>query len=331
MRDAVHSASLADSSGLIPELALDGWQAYLVMLGSGSGAGSTSGEPASPDAGHCLLGGEATPAVDRSAQAQPVARRYRPGERFSACPGAPEMLVLPPGRFLLGAHPLDPDAQSCEKPCREITIPYAFAVSLTPITFAQWDACVAAGGTRHIPSDATWGRGDRPVINVSWHDAEEYVGWLARQTGDAFRMLSESEWEYACRGETVFATRYPWGDDYGFRQLEHHAWYHANSGLRTQPVAGRQANAWGLFDFLGNVAEWVEDHFSSNYSVHPADGSAHRTAIRGASRVLRGGSWLDSPRAVRPSARDRFNPDHRSYKSGFRVALTVELDPAAGA
>lgn len=302
-------------SGQFPEMALPSWMAYLASIGAADAA-----QAASTGAEKSSFGGG-----QNASPGQPQAHRYHIGEHFSVLEKGPELVVLPPGKFLLGAHPLDPDAAFDEKPRREINIAHAFAIGIVPVTFAQWDVCVEQGGTRYRPDDSTWGRGQRPVVNVSWHDAEEYLGWLKRETGLEFRLLTEAEWEYACWGGEAQTHRYPWGEDYGARQLEHHAWYYANSENRTQPVAGRHPNAWGLHDMLGNVSEWVLDHHHPDYRAYPADGGAHLTNNRGAGRVLRGGSWLDSPRAIRPSARQRWQPDHRSYNSGFRVALTVEL------
>jgi len=233
------------------------------------------------------------------------------------------MVVLPAGSFEMGAHPADPDAQPVERPRRRITLPGPLAVSVTPITFDQWDACLTDDGTRHCPPDATWGRGKRPVVNVSWHDAEEYVGWLSRKTGERYRLLSEAEWEYACWAGAPQTDRYPWGADLGCRQLRHHAWHSGLADLRTHPVGLLHPNAWGLLDMLGNVGEWVADAYHRDLHVAPSDGTALQSIARGASRVFKGGSWLDSPRAVRPSARDHFNPDHRSYKVGFRVAMEL--------
>jgi len=308
------------SSGTIPELALGSWAEYLGAIG-------TQG-PAKGTASSASAGAEGTSPGSEGRKSGIGSASYGAFDRFAAyadAAGAPELVVLPPGYFMLGAHPLDADAQFNEKPRREVNIAKAFAIGIVPVTFAQWDACVADGGTRHRPSDSSWGRGDRPVINVSWHDAEEYVGWLARKTGLPYRLPTEAEWEYACRAGGA-DTRYPWGEDNGARQLEHHAWYQANSGFKTQPVGGRNPNPWGLFDLLGNVGEWVADHYTNDYSSHPADGSAYRTNLRGASCVQRGGAWLDSTRAVRPSARYRAGPDFRDYKAGFRIALTVELE-----
>ncbi len=251
------------------------------------------------------------------------ARNLSAGDRFQSFDGAPQMVVLPAGAVEMGAHPADPDAQASERPRRHIILAQPFAVSLLPVTFEQWDVCVAEDGTRHRPSDATWGRGDRPVMNVSWHDAQEYVGWLSRKTGERYRLLTEAEWEYACWAGVSQAERYPWGADLGFRQLRHHAWHSGNAEYQTHPAGQLQPNAWGLSDMLGNVAEWVADSHHRDLSVVPADGTAHQPLSRAASRVFKGGSWLDSPRAVRPSARDHFNPDHRSYRVGFRVAMEM--------
>ncbi len=283
---------------------------------AGSGTASPGGAAFATDTG----GGVHTqpPSTAPGAAAKRV---YALGERFASFAEAPAMVVLPPGAFEMGAHPADPDAQACERPRRHIALARPLAVSLTPVTFDQWDACLADDGTRYRPADATWGRGHRPVVNVSWHDAEEYVGWLSRKTGERYRLLSEAEWEYACWAGAPQTDRFPWGADLGFRQLRHHAWHHGVADLRTHPVGQLHANAWGLLDMLGNVGEWVADAYHHDLSVVPAEGAPYQSVSRGVSRVFKGGSWLDSPRAVRPSARDHFNPDHRSYKVGFRVAM----------
>jgi len=243
--------------------------------------------------------------------------------RFVPLADAPEMLVLPTGALDLGAHPTDPDAQADERPRQRVECARRIAISLAPVTFEQWDACLADGGTRHRPSDATWGRGTRPVMNVSWHDAEEYCGWLSRRTGLRWRLPSEAEWTFALWAGQPQAERYPWGADLGYRQLRHHAWFADNSDLRTQPVGQLQPNAWGLVDLLGNVAEWVADTYHPDLTQLPADGGPHIDNPRHASRVIKGGSWLESARTVRPSVRDHFHADHRSYRVGFRVVVEL--------
>lgn len=264
--------------------------------------------------------GEPAPCADGASRSWP---RWQPGERIRPWPAGPELVVVPAGSVRMGAHPLDPDAHSAEHPAREVSLPRPLAIGRAPVTFDEWEACLADGGTRHRPVDATWGRKDRPVIHVSWHDAEEYLGWLSRKTGLRFRLLSEAEWEYACWAGQPQQERYPWGGDLGFRQLRHHAWYRDNAGHRTQPVGQLQPNAWGLVDMLGNVAEWVADAWHPDLSQTPTDAAPHTTPHRRSSRVFKGGSWLDAPLAVRPSARHHVNPDHRSYRVGFRVAMEL--------
>lgn len=266
----------------------------------------------------------------------PSGRPFDPGSRFTEAraakahatplPRPPEMVVIAAGRFWMGATPNDPDRRSDEAPRREVVIPRDFAVSLTPITFEQWEACLADGGTRYKPSDQGWGRGNRPVINVSWHDAQEYIGWLNRRLdlppGKRYRLLSEAEWEYCARAGHD-SERFPWGEDLDGRQLIHYAWCYDNSEYRIQPVGGKPANAFGLFDMLGNVAEWVQDHHTSDYRPHAGDARPYEEDSRYASRVVRGGSWLDRARQLRPAARDRMSPEHRSYTIGFRIARDI--------
>ena len=160
------------------------------------------------------------------------------------------MVAVPEGTFMMGSN--SDAAYSDEKPVHEVTIPYRFAVGKYEVTFREWDACVADGGCSHRPSDEGWGRGSRPVIYVSWHDAKEYVKWLSRKTGEAYRLLSESEWEYVARAGTT--TAYHFGSSISPGQAN----YLSNIG-KTVAVGSYQPNAFGLHDVHGNVWEWVED------------------------------------------------------------------------
>ncbi len=273
----------------------------------------------------------------RSKSAPPHTIPHAPGDQFADTqapePGkasapliVPDMVAIPAGRFMMGATPNDPDRLSDEAPRREIVIPAPIAISRAPITFEQWDACLADGGTRHRPDDHGWGRSNRPVINVSWHDAQEYIGWLNRRLDlppeHRYRLLSEAEWEYAAHAGHDYE-RFPWGEDLDGRQLAHYAWHYGNSGGRIQPVGGKPANAFGLLDMLGNVTEWVQDHYSSDYRPHAADGRPYLEDSRHAQRVLRGGSWLDRLGKLRPAARKCMSPTHRSYEIGFRIARNL--------
>ncbi|MEZ5776396.1 MAG: SUMF1/EgtB/PvdO family nonheme iron enzyme [Hyphomicrobiaceae bacterium] len=206
-----------------------------------------------------------------------------------------------------------------EGPQHEVTIAAPFAVGKFEVTFAEWDACVKAGGCKHKPEDEGWGRGKRPVINVSWHDAKAYVAWLAKETGQPYRLLSEAEWEYAARAGTT--TRYHFGDTFDGSK--------ANDGSRTVEVGKYPANAFGLHDMHGNVWEWVEDAWVDNYRGAPTDGTARKGADTSVSRVLRGGSWIFNPQSLRAASRSGGRPDDPLWVwvVGFRLARTLNPTP----
>jgi formylglycine-generating enzyme required for sulfatase activity len=223
----------------------------------------------------------------------------------------PEMVQVPAGKFMMGSADGDAD----EKPVHEVTIRRPLAVGKFEVTFAEWDACVAGGGcaSNKSPGDQGWGKGRRPVINVSWNDAKEYVTWLARKTGQPYRLLTEAEWEYVARAGTT--TKYAFGDTINKQQAQF-------SESKTVEVGSFPASAWGLHDMRGNVWEWVEDCYQDNYSGAPSDGSA-RSLPNCSSRVLRGGSWDNYPHDLRSAFRVRFHPDSRYGSIGFRVARTL--------
>ena len=158
-----------------------------------------------------------------------------------------------------------------------MTIARPFAVGKFEVTFAEWDACLSGGGCSHRPGDAGWGRGKRPVINVSWNDAKAYVAWLSRQTGRAYRLLSEAEWEYAARAGTT--TPFSTGRTITSDQANFNSNRIGQYRQQTVPVGLFSANGFGLHDMHGNVAEWVEDCWHENYVGAPVDGSA-RTSGR---------------------------------------------------
>jgi formylglycine-generating enzyme required for sulfatase activity len=195
------------------------------------------------------------------------------------------------------------------------------------VTFAQWDACVAAGGCGgYRPEDQGWGRGSHPAINVSWDDARAYVRWLGRRTGKTYRLLSEAEWEYTARAGTT--TPFHTGPTIGSDQANYDGSYTYGNGKKgvyrgkTIQVGSFPANAFGLHDMHGNVWEWVADCYSETYASAPADGSAS-TSGNCSRRVLRGGSWGDEPRNVRSANRlgDRWAPRGGSF--GFRISRTL--------
>ena len=253
------------------------------------------------------------------------------GERFRDCEMCPEMVVVPGGSFMMGSPGTEDgryvdDDVNWEDPRHRVTIDYEFAVGVYEVLFTEWDLCALGGGCRvgHVPSDAGWGRGRRPVINVSWEDAQAYVQWLSRTTGERYRLLTEAEWEYVARAGSETA-RY-WGES----QSEQCRYANGladsvscTDGHRnTAPVGSLDPNAFGLHDVLGNVWEWTEDCWNSTYEDAPTDGSAWESG-NCAVRSLRGGSWLTAPSTLRSAQRGRTHAGNRHSDLGFRVARTI--------
>lgn len=283
-----------------------------------------------------FLRGAPAPAapVDRSELPPPPAPKTRPGETFKECDVCPEMVVVPAGRFLMGSPEAEVGRGRTEGPQREVTIARPFAVGRFEVTFAQWDACVAAGGCAppeegpYSPPDQGWGRDTRPVINVSWQDVKRYVRFLNGLIGGkAYRLLTEAEWEYAARAGTT--TAFATGPSIAPTQAQYgHRWAYQGSPVlatapdRTAPVGSFPANAFKLHDMHGNVLEWVEDCFRYSYAGAPADGSAAVTNAC-STRVLRGGSWLDYPQELRSALRNGSTPTYRNISFGFRLARVL--------
>ena len=238
------------------------------------------------------------------------------GESFRDCPECPEMVVVPAGSYRMGSANGEPD----ERPVHNVIIGTPFAVGKYEVTFAEWDACEEAGGCGYIPEDLGWGRGQRPVIDVSWNDAQRYAQWLSKKTKEPYRLLSESEWEYAARAGTQ--TAYSWGDKIGRGQANCDGCGSRWDDSRTAPVGSSTANRWGLHDMHGNVWEWVEDCWNESYAGAPRNGTAW---LRGncSRRVLRDGSWNMHPWHIRAAFRSRMSFDLRIFDAGFRVARTL--------
>jgi formylglycine-generating enzyme required for sulfatase activity len=253
-------------------------------------------------------------APESSRAAESDAERL-PGELFRDCSDCPELVVVPSGEFDMGST-----AKPTEQPVHHLTIRKNFAMGRRDVTFAEWDQCVAQSGCRFSPPDQGWGRGDRPVTNVSWDDAQEFVAWLAKTTGKPFRLPSESEWEYAARGGST--TPYWWGKDVGTGHARCAECDGTDNG-RTAPSGSFRPNAFGLYDTAGNAAEWVQDCWNPTYRGAPNDGSAWTNGDCSL-RVLRGGSFADKAVAVRSSARFRYDEDVRYYANGFRVARDLD-------
>jgi formylglycine-generating enzyme required for sulfatase activity len=257
--------------------------------------------------------------VDRSA------RRAEPGRVFRGIDATwcPEMVVIPPGEFMMGSteaerqSALEEGAEQFyldwEKPQHLVRIAYRLAVGRYPVTFEEYEHFARTTG-RKQPDDAGWGRGRRPVINVDWEDAKAYAAWLAVQTGQPYRLLSEAEWEYACRAGTT--TRHWWGDGI----TPENADADGSAVGKTIEVGSYPANPFGLYDTHGNVWEWVEDCLNESYTGAPTDGSAW-TSGDCSNRVLRGGSSAYPLECYRSASRNCSDCGGSNF--GFRVARTL--------
>ena len=248
-------------------------------------------------------------------------RLPRKGEVFRDCAECPPMVVVEEGRYMMGSPRDEAGRWDDEGPRHEVRIARPFAVGRFEVTFAQWDACRRAGRCSHAPDDEGWGRGTRPVINVSWNDAQEYAGWLSEKTGETYRLPSEAEWEYAARAKTNSA--YYWGEVVRPRRARCSRCDGGSGGIGTVSVGDFPPNGFGLFDMLGNVWEWVEDCGHRDYTGAPSDGSAWTRPGDCRVRMMRGGSWEDATSRVRSAMRDWKFTDTRQDVIGFRVARTL--------
>ena len=244
-------------------------------------------------------------------------KAYRPGDIFKDCPECPEMVVVPAGRFRMGD--LSGDGRDNEKPVHTVTIGYKLAVGKYEVSFGEWEACLTdLGCNNYRPDNRDWGRGRRPVIDVSWNDAKAYVRWLSGRTGQEYRLLSEAEWEYAARAGT--RTGYNTGSSISQGQTN----YGSKDG--TVRVGSDSPNAFGLYDVHGNLFEWTEDCWHDSYHGAPGDGGAWTTGDECDKRVLRGGPRSSRSGISRFRRLDRSSGWHtakfRSNSRGFRVART---------
>ncbi|MDD5394710.1 MAG: SUMF1/EgtB/PvdO family nonheme iron enzyme [Thiothrix sp.] len=238
-------------------------------------------------------------------------------------PLEPEMVNIPAGTFTMGCDPKRDDVEGgCygdEKPAHEVSI-RAFQLAATDVTFEQWDACEKAKACPHA-EDSGWGRGNRPVINVSWNDAQTYLQWLGKESGKNYRLPTEAEWEYAARAGT--STAYAWGNSIGKNNANCDGCGSQWDNKQTSPVRSFAANPFGLYDMNGNVLQWVEDCYVDSYKDAPAAGTPVKGCDANASRVLRGGSWGNLPLGLRSADRYYGPPGNRSYYFGFRAARTL--------
>ena len=246
------------------------------------------------------------------------------------------LLLVEKGSFTMG----DTDGASDEKPTHKVTFTYNFYIGKYEVTFDEYDAfCSATGKSK--PNDQGWGRGSRPVINVTWWDAIDYCNWLSekeklpkaydsngnlldkdgRVTTDitkvlGYRLPTEAEWEFAARGGNK-SRGYQYA---GSSTVGDVAWYDSNSGGKTQEVGKKAPNELGIYDMSGNVWEWCSDWYG-NYSSSAQTNPYNSTA--GSSRVIRGGSWFNDATDTRVANRYSYSPTNTSSDLGFRIARTV--------
>ena len=278
-----------------------------------------------------LAGMSGAVAGDAQSRAAPLSsteeRALRPNDSFRECDTCPEMVVVPAGSFIMGSPDDEKARGKNEGPQHRVTLARSFAVGRFAVTFDEWDACVADGGCNgYAPNDGGWGRGQRPVIYVSWDDANVYVVWLSRKTGKTYRLLSEAEREYVTRAGTT--TPFWWGASISTQQANYSGDDAFGSDSkeedrqRTLPVDSFQPNPWGLYQVHGNVSEWIQDCYHDGYAGAPSDGSAW-TSGDCSRRVVRGGAWFDPPGNLRAASRGGDAAADWDGLEGFRLARTL--------
>ena len=294
-------------------------------------------------------------------------KRAKPGETFTDCADCPQMVVIPAGKFMMGAPLKEVGRYDEEGPVHQVNI-NEFAAGKFDVTLREWSVFVTETRRKTSKGCAVFGKAgmfndssaswtnpgfpqedSHPVVCITWYDVRDYLVWLSQKTGANYRLLTESEWEYAARGGTT--TPYPWGST----ASHEHANYGADvccSGLAlgrdkwifTSPVGSFSPNAFGLYDMHGNVMQFVQDCFVNSYSDTPNNGSAYMLEVNlkmsgdlssmndtnsCSYRLLRGGDWGNPPGMIRSASRNWAAPagatlkDYKSCGMGFRVAKTL--------
>ena len=242
-------------------------------------------------------------------------------ERLKNGQEGPEMVVIPVGSFRMGD--VQGGGEQNELPVRTVRMQKPFAIGRYEVTFDEYDQ-FATVSKRKLPDDKGWGRGRRPVINVSWQDAVEYTKWLSEQTSKRYRLPTEAEWEYAARGGKE--TAYWWGKKLVKGMANCDGCGSQWDSKQTGPAGSFKPNPFGLYDTAGNVWEWVEDCYHGNYNGAPEDGSAWGEIGGGecGRRVTRGGSWGNIPEGLLTSNRNLRDLVNRDSATGFRLAQDLD-------
>ena len=278
-------------------------------------------------------------------------KKYPVGKEFQDCDVCPRMVIVSPGTFLMGSPATEKERQDDEGPQHQVTISNPFAVGKYEVTREQFEEFVEAtghdasssgcwtyleGDLWQLRQQHSWRKpgfsqsNDHPVVCVNWHDAQAYVSWLSRKTGEQYRLLSESEWEYVARAGTTGPFHF--GSTISTNQANYRGNYTYGDGPKgiyrnkTVSVGSFAANRFGLHDVHGNVWEWVEDCWHETYHGAPLDGSAWVTGGDCDLRVLRGGSWVNRPMYLRSAFHGGEEAGIRSDEFGLRVARTLILE-----
>ncbi len=237
---------------------------------------------------------------------------FPPGQRDQLASGGqgPALLPLPTGTFMMGSE------RFSEKPPHFVKIENPVHMTVTEITFEEYEKFSIESGAP-MPSDNGWGRKDRPVINVSWHDAQAYARWLSKQTGVTYRLPSESEWEWACGAGT--GTLYPWGNDFKPGMANCRSCQPGTEAKQTVPTRSYPANSSGFHDMAGNVWEWVEDCWVDHYRDASQDQSPRKVSGKCSNFTIRGGGWNSPDKQLSTTSRLGILGDTRSNYIGFRL------------
>jgi formylglycine-generating enzyme required for sulfatase activity len=224
-----------------------------------------------------------------------------------------KMALIPAGKFMMGSPDTEYGHEEGPQQQHEVTISKPFYMGVTEVTQAQYEAVMGTNPSHF--KGAT-----NPVEMVSWNEVADFCKKLSEKTRQAVRLPTEAEWEYACRAGTATASSFADANSALGDYLGDYAWHGANSGGKTQPVAQKKSNAWGLYDMYGNVSEWCADWYGAypKGAVTDSQGPAS-----GTDRVVRGSAWNNYPDYSRSAYRDFYSPDVRNYYFGFRVVLSV--------
>ncbi|NQW00952.1 MAG: SUMF1/EgtB/PvdO family nonheme iron enzyme [Rhodospirillales bacterium] len=253
------------------------------------------------------------------AQSQPdgtATAPLKPGTVFQDCPNCPELVVVPAGLFIMGSN----GSRKTENPAHRVNITRPFAIGRFEVTFREWYACLKAKACSHAPDDHKWGRRGRPVINVTWDQAETYTSWLTEVTGHRYRLPSEAEWEYAHRAGTT--TAFWWGEKAGENNANCKDCKTQWSAKSSAPVGSFKPNPFGLHDTTGNVFEWVADCWNPNHQGAPSTTEPRKDGDC-KNRVIRGGSFYYFNKVAQASYRAKNPPGVKSYWLGFRVVREI--------